>query len=271
MQYIYSETIMKKPTSVEVYESRYGIFSILLTLLFIVNSLTYYRPIELDISAIENTYIETASEEVATPIEDITNITDEAVTTNDTTEQDVVENIPESIYAHTVEYKSKIVIKSPSKPDNCLDGNFNLSSQINTYSGLTKEEIQSITQDYPVLYNLSEDIYEMEKYNKINAFYTLGVASLESGYGKSEYAINKNNLCGLLKKNSAGEYVPIHFNTQRDSIVYFAELMRDYYIPNNLLTPENIQGVYEPRNNKWDDDVVSIMNTFANRYASIKK
>lgn len=266
MKYIYSETIMNKPTSMEVYESRYAILSILLTLLFTINNLTSYRPIEFKVLPMEETYTETMIEEVTEPIEDTNNIPDEIVQT-----EVVSEITTDTIYAHTLELKSQKSIISPSKPDNCLDSNFSLNSQINTYSGLTKEDIQSITQDYPVLYNLSEDIYEMEKYNKINVFYTLGVASLESGYGKSEYATNKNNLCGLLKKNSVGEYMPIHFNTQRDSIVYFAELMRDYYIPSNLLTPENIQGVYEPRNNKWDDDVVSIMNMFANRYASIKK
>lgn len=265
MQYIYSETIVKKPASVTMYENRYGIMSILLALLFILNNLSTYDTMRIETKQMEQEISESYSNV------DTTNTIDN-ITSEETTNTDVVEETkPESIYAHTVSYTSKIEIKSPSKPDNCLDSNFVLSSPINTYSGLTKEDIQKITQDYPTIYNLSEDIYEMEKYNKVNVFYTLGVLSLESGYGESDYAKFKNNLCGLLKRNKAGEYVPIHFNTQRDSIVYFAELMRDYYIPNNLLTPENIQPVYEPRNNRWDDDVVNIMNTFANRYASIKK
>lgn len=275
MQYIYSERIVKKPTSMVVYESRYAILSFLLALLFTVNNLSTYDILTIGVQELNiKTNIEVIqditspiviSDEIVEELKDVAKIDSTPVVT------EVAEQTePEPITEHAVVYTSKITITSPSKPANCLDHNFVLSSPINSYSGLTKEDIQSITQDYPVIYNLSEDIYEMEKYNKINAFYTLGVLSLESGYGESDYAKYKNNLCGLLKKNKNDEYIPIHFNTQRDSIVYFAELMRDYYVPNGWLTPENIQPIYEPRNNRWDDDVVDIMNRFAKRYESIK-
>ena len=146
------------------------------------------------------------------------------------------------------------------------DKNFSLDSPINTYSGLSEDDIKTITSDYREINVLSGSLYQMEVKYKINVFYILGVMTLESFYGTSDYAINRNNLCGILIRGK-GKY----FSSKYECLDYFSRLMNDYYIPNGLKSPGVIQPVYEPANRKWDDDVVWFMNMYSDRYYKEQK
>lgn len=130
---------------------------------------------------------------------------------------------------------------------------FTLSSPIKSESGLTISDIAHLLEGtnmegYEYLY------YNAEKVHGINAYFMLAVSQLESGWGKSDAALNSNNLFGIKTKKSTIKY----FSSKDECCDYWVSLIERVYIGRGLDTPETIGPVY--CNARWSGTIVDYMN-----------
>src|SRR5574343_35324 len=107
------------------------------------------------------------------------------------------------------------------------------------------------------MYNIVSDLALLESAYHINALYALSVISLETGYGYSTYANEYNNLFGIYYN---GEIK--HFESISESIDYFGQIMKTYYISDGLVSVNKIGEKYCPNNTEWVSVVNSIWNDF---------
>lgn len=163
--------------------------------------------------------------------------------------QEVVEEeTPEEIIEEEIVEEPEEVIIDFYQED------FNRDSYVMCSSGLTADQIEGMLEDYSGLDGLGEAIYLIEEEYGVNAFYTLGVASLESGFGTSYLARNKNNLFGLMGCS---------FSTKSDCVDYFGRLMVNYQEKHNItMTPNGINPRY-CESDDWAKKVTSLMNQWA--------
>lgn len=115
-----------------------------------------------------------------------------------------------------------------------------------TKSGVTEQQLESA-----LYYDLSEyaDVFvECEKKYGVNAILLVSLAALESGWARSDLAVDKNNLFGW--KCSDGEYAA--FESKEQCILEVAEAISEnymtetgaYYTGNTLI--ENVAQYYSP-------------------------
>lgn len=142
----------------------------------------------------------------------------------------------------------------PVEPEPFYHDRFTSDTTIMSKSGLTAEQIENLVKNYPGLSGLGKAIYDVETNNGVNAFYTLAVASLESGYGTSTMARRKNNLFGMMG---------CIFKEKSDSVHYFGKLMNDYQ-KYCKMTPNGINPRY-CTTSTWARDVTQIMNEWVVR------
>lgn len=133
---------------------------------------------------------------------------------------------------------------------------FNGDSSVMCMSGLTAEQIEGMLENRPGLSGLGEAIYNAEQESGVDAFYTLAVASLESGYGTSKLATNKNNLFGLMGCS---------FESKEDCVAYFGRLMINYRDKHDItMTPNGINPRY-CTTDTWASKVTQLMNQWAHK------
>ena len=133
---------------------------------------------------------------------------------------------------------------------------YTVNSYIKDPSGLTADDINRML-DGTGLAGLGQAIYEAERDHHVNAYFTMGVASVESGVGTSTLAKERNNLFGLSGMS---------FSTKTECIQYFGKLLENYK-SDDQMTPAGINPRYCPPNNpKWSQDVVWFMNKYAKMY-----
>ena len=133
------------------------------------------------------------------------------------------------------------------------------SSELNEPSGLSAEQIENMVKGTG-LQGIGSAVKEVEDMYGINAYFTLAVASYESGYGRSYLAVNQNNIFGLDPYNGG-----MCFGDKSECVRYFGKLITKYYFGKGLITPESINRVYEPYNSNWSVNVRSIMQTYRNK------
>lgn len=71
-----------------------------------------------------------------------------------------------------------------------------IDSDLRKLSNLSAEEYDEMLEGTN-LYSLGSALEQAEKTYNINGLYLLGLACLESGYGTSDYAVERNNLVRL--------------------------------------------------------------------------
>lgn len=95
-------------------------------------------------------------------------------------------------------------------------------------SGLTPAELDQVLSDTPFA-GLGSAFYEAEQTYGVNALALISIAALESGWGRSEYALVRNNLFGY------GAYThdpdqAVHFDSWYDSIQAAARTLAEDYL-----------------------------------------
>ena len=145
-----------------------------------------------------------------------------------------------------------VVDVEPSIPVNYhhqqVDRTFNV---MENQSGLTVEQLEILLEGYPGLAGIADNVIAIEEEHGVNAFYTLAVASLESGYGTSKMAKNWNNLFGMMN---------CKFDSTSSGVDYFGRLMTKYQDSYNILmTVEGINPTYCELNS-WAGKIVELMN-----------
>lgn len=147
------------------------------------------------------------------------------------------------------EEKKPINLSDISKPSNLS------ASQLNS---VINSRLKSVGKSSSKLSNLGDALVKMEEESGVNALFCLAVASLESGYGTSDAAMNKNNLFGLMRSDSLME-----FSSVSECISYWGNLIKNHYIDSNRDSIEDIQPKYCPDSETWAPDVSYLFNTYS--------
>lgn len=71
-----------------------------------------------------------------------------------------------------------------------------VDSDLTIPSNISAKEAEKMLENYPKLHGLGAAFVKAEKENGVNALYMLGLACLESNYGRSNFAVERNNLYG---------------------------------------------------------------------------
>ena len=140
------------------------------------------------------------------------------------------------------------------------DHRLELNKGVTGISGLSLNDIYVYTNKYPGLRGIEQAAIEAEYKYDINAFITIAVASLESGYGKSDIAMNKNNLYGMNAQDHNPYELAYSYDSKYESVMDFAKRLSTYYTNKGLTTLDSIQRKYCPTNSNWDESVASVMN-----------
>lgn len=129
-------------------------------------------------------------------------------------------------------------------------------------SKLTKEQINSLTNNTP-LFGLGDAYIKAEKETGVNALFLLAMSIHESDWGKSRFAVERNNIFGFqayAENSDAAKY----FNSKRECIMETAQ-----YLKRNYLTPSgkyykgtSVKDVnfYYATDTYWHEAVERIMN-----------
>lgn len=94
-------------------------------------------------------------------------------------------------------------------------------------SNITASQLERVL--YYELKKYAEDFIEAEKKTGVNAIFLASVAALESGWGRSNVAKNKNNLYGWTADK--GEYMS--FNNKKECISFVAGKFKELYLSPN--------------------------------------
>lgn len=71
-----------------------------------------------------------------------------------------------------------------------------VDSDLTIPSNISAKEVEKMLENYPKLHGLGAAFVKAEKEKGVNALYMLGLACLESNYGRSNFAVERNNLYG---------------------------------------------------------------------------
>ncbi len=138
------------------------------------------------------------------------------------------------------------------------------TTEITQKSGFSAEQFNTIidtafakmNKSSTALTGIGEGLYEAEQQYNVNGLYLLGIASLESGWGTSNYAKSYNNLYGLVGKK---------FDSVDECSLYMGKLIRENYIDKGYDTLAKIQTKYCPSGgSKWVSDIKWCANKYIN-------
>lgn len=141
--------------------------------------------------------------------------------------------------------------------------NKELNPSVTGISNLTLKDIQAFTSIYPGLKGIEEAAIRAEYEYGINAFMSVAVAALESGYGNSQIAQDKNNLYGMNAQDHDPYGLAYTYNSKYNSTMDFAKRLSKYYINKGLTTLSAIQKKYSSDTN-WDEKVEGIISNMYN-------
>lgn len=138
------------------------------------------------------------------------------------------------------------------------------TTEITQKSGFSAEQFNTIidtafakmNKSSTALTGIGEGLYQAEQQYNVNGLYLLGIASLESGWGTSNYAKSYNNLYGLVGKK---------FDSVDECSLYMGKLIRENYIDKGYDTLAKIQTKYCPSGgSKWVSDIKWCANKYIN-------
>lgn len=143
------------------------------------------------------------------------------------------------------------------------------------YDFSAKSKVTEQQLSNALYYDLSEyaDVFiECEKEYGVNAVLLASLAALESGWARSDLAVDKNNLFGW--KQSSGEYAS--FESKEKCILEVAEAISEkylsetgeYYTGDTLI--ENVAEYYSP-SKEWIDLLKEVANGITERCEKYEK
>ena len=144
-----------------------------------------------------------------------------------------------------------------------LSGGFTINSNINTISGLSLDDICFLLKAYPGFAGIEEHVLLCERIYGVNAYFILGVASQESGFGSSKLASSKNNLFGIGAYDANSYESGLSFSSKTESVEYFCALIARYH-EDGRKSPADINPRYAT-DEEWASKVVIIMNIFSSQ------
>lgn len=137
-----------------------------------------------------------------------------------------VNDIKNVIIENTVEIIPEEIIIEP-----IINLDLTTTSDLRTPSNLKAEDYDKMLEETN-LYGIGTALEQAEKEHNVNGLYLMGLACLESGYGTSNYAINRNNLVGWNAVNSNPNKAS-YFESKEQCILYVAEKLKTNYLTEN--------------------------------------
>jgi len=128
---------------------------------------------------------------------------------------------------------------------------------ITTKSNLTEKDIHILVTGTD-LEGIERSIVDVENKYRINGFFILAVARLESGNGSSDIAHDKNNLFGLNAVDDDPYASAFRYKTKSDSVYAFGKIIRERYINKGNTTISKINHIY-CTNPEWSDMLLEII------------
>lgn len=138
-------------------------------------------------------------------------------------------------------------------------------------SNVSEEKINEIINGTG-LEGLGKAFIEAQDRYGVNAVFLVAVSALESGWGESKIAHNKNNLFGFKAYDSSPFKSAKYFNSKEDCILYFAEYLSDNYLTKDgrYYSGLSVYNVHRwnsgkckySSDEKWAQKIIKIMNKF---------
>jgi beta-N-acetylglucosaminidase len=143
-------------------------------------------------------------------------------------------------------------------------GNFNITDKVKNVTlnltaptNLTANEIAALTAGSE-LEGIEDAVIEIEEKYGINALFTVSVAMLESGHGKSWLARNRNNLFGICAYDSDVNAAS-SFSSKSDCVRYWGKLIHDEYFAYGRTNLDSINAIYAS-STSWAYKVGNLMS-----------
>lgn len=147
-----------------------------------------------------------------------------------------------------------------------------INTDIHKPSGLTSEEYDKLIEytlksngnyNNSKLIGLGTHLYKTEQENKnINGLFILSIMSEESGWGRSNPALNNNNLGGIMKSYPDGQKIRT-FSSCGDCVLFMGRLLSKNYIDEGLVDVVSVGKKYcPPSYDEWANSVEYILNIY---------
>lgn len=133
-----------------------------------------------------------------------------------------------------------------------------ISRKVTVPSNLSVDDMKKITKGTN-LESTSEAIISVEKEYGINSFFTYAVAALESSYGNSNIARDRNNLFGM-NAVDANPNLAFGYDSKASSIKDFGKRIHKYYTSAGRTSIDSINDKYSS-DKEWHNKVYGIMQT----------
>ena len=131
-------------------------------------------------------------------------------------------NIPKSI---------EISRNSNLRSDNIKNYSLTVDMDLRIKSNLTENDYNELLKNTN-LKNIGSALVKAENEYDINGLYLMGLCCLESAYGTSNFAINRNNLVGW-NANDENPNNASYFNSFDDCILKIAQKLQENYLNEN--------------------------------------
>lgn len=107
----------------------------------------------------------------------------------------------------------------------------NNETDLRTKSNVSIEEYQKMLEN-TALYEIAESLYNAEQKFGVNGLYLMGLACLESSYGNSNFAKNRNNIFGWNAVDSNPGKAS-YFTSKNECVMFVAEKLSYNYLNEN--------------------------------------
>lgn len=107
----------------------------------------------------------------------------------------------------------------------------NDETDLRTKSNMSIEEYQKMLEN-TALYEIAESLYNAEQKFGVNGLYLMGLACLESFYGNSNFAKNRNNIFGWNAVDSNPGKAS-YFTSKNECVMFVAEKLSNNYLSEN--------------------------------------
>lgn len=104
----------------------------------------------------------------------------------------------------------------------------NNETDLRTKSNISIEEYQKMLEN-TALYEIAESLYNAEQKFGVNGLYLMGLACLESSYGNSNFAKNRNNIFGWNAVDSNPGKAS-YFTSKSECVMFVAEKLSYNYL-----------------------------------------
>ena len=107
----------------------------------------------------------------------------------------------------------------------------NNETDLRTKSNVSIEEYQKMLEN-TALYEIAENLYNAEQKFGVNGLYLMGLACLESSYGNSNFAKNRNNIFGWNAVDSNPGKAS-YFTSKSECVIFVTEKLSNNYLSEN--------------------------------------